>query len=137
MSGIQAFLVDDDKDYSLLLKKELLEMKMISQVTYFESGITALAHLSRLIEERKPASEFPKLIILDLYLDGESGLQILGQLKMSEHTKNIPVIINTAAEEKNDLVEVYKKGGAVFVPKQANNHFLQEALKQLKLTGRI
>ena len=137
MTAPHAFLIDDDEDYGLLLKHELLEMKIISKVTFFKSGEEALVYFVKLIDGKRPAAEFPHLIILDLYLKGESGLEILHRLKNCDRTKNIPVIINTASDDKGDLVEVYKKGGAVFVQKQANNEFLCRVLNQLKLTDRI
>lgn len=135
--GVHAYLIDDDKDYSLLLQKELLEMKFIERVTYFSDGEQALASLVDLIEGRKPKSEFPQLIILDIHLAGESGIMILDRLKHCESTKNIPVILHTVSLDKNEFIESYKKGGAAFVQKQTNNEMLRQVLGQLRLTGKI
>lgn len=135
--SVHVYLIDDDKDYSLLLKKELLEMKLIERVTYFADGEEALSSLVDLIEGRKPASEFPNVIILDLRLTGEPGILILDRLKHCESTKNIPVIINSASLDKKEFVESYKKGGAAFVQKQSDNNLLRQVLSQLRLTGKI
>lgn len=134
---VHAYLIDDDKDYSVLLKKELLEMKLIDRVTYFANGEEALASLVDLIEGRKSQEEFPQLIILDLHLSGESGIMILDRLKHCESTKNIPVIINSASLDKKEFVDSYKKGGAAFVQKQDDNTMLRQVLGQLRLTGKI
>lgn len=135
--SVHVYLIDDDRDYVTLLKRELESLSMIERVSAFMTGEDALAHLVDLIEGRRPASEFPHVIILDLHLPGESGLQILQRLKNCDMTKKIPVIINTASEERSDRLEAYKEGGAVFCVKQGDNAFLMEVFKQLKLTGRI
>ncbi|OGK19418.1 hypothetical protein A2866_01775 [Candidatus Roizmanbacteria bacterium RIFCSPHIGHO2_01_FULL_39_8] len=42
----------------------------------------------------------PSLILLDLYLPGKTGQQVLKQLKADGHTKNIPVIVFTNLEDE-------------------------------------
>ena len=46
----------------------------------------------------------PSLILLDIMLPEEDGLQILSKLKHKEKTKNIPVIMLTAKSSEYDKV---------------------------------
>mgnify|MGYP000553302806 FL=1 len=48
--------------------------------------------------------EIPELILLDIMLPGEDGLEILSRLKASEVTKEIPVIMVTAKGAEYDKV---------------------------------
>lgn len=48
--------------------------------------------------------ELPELILLDIMLPGEDGLQILKKLRNSEKTRNIPVIMLTAKTTEYDKV---------------------------------
>tara|TARA_B110000858_G_scaffold198281_1_gene263699 strand:+ start:2094 stop:2789 length:696 start_codon:yes stop_codon:yes gene_type:complete len=48
--------------------------------------------------------ELPDLVLLDLMLPGMDGLDICRQLKNSERTQNIPVIMLTAKGEESDIV---------------------------------
>lgn len=48
--------------------------------------------------------EIPQLILLDIMLQGEDGIEILKSLKSSTKTKNIPVIMVTAKGAEYDKV---------------------------------
>lgn len=48
--------------------------------------------------------EIPQLILLDIMLQGEDGIEILKTLKSSTETKNIPVIMVTAKGAEYDKV---------------------------------
>src|SRR3990167_9158266 len=52
-------------------------------------------------EGLKFANEWkPHLILLDLFLPGKSGQEVLKELKEDEHTKHIPVIVFTNLEDE-------------------------------------
>ena len=50
------------------------------------------------------AEELPELILLDIMLPGEDGMEILKKLKTSGRTKDIPVIMVTAKGGADDYV---------------------------------
>ena len=50
------------------------------------------------------AEELPELILLDIMLPGEDGMEILKKLKTSGRTKDIPVIMVTAKGAEYDKV---------------------------------
>lgn|SRR3989338_115515 len=55
------------------------------------------------------ASWKPDIILLDLFLPGRSGFEVLKELKKNEKTKQIPVLVLTNLEGQCDTVI---KGGA-------------------------
>ena len=61
----------------------------------FENGADMEAALSE---------EMPELILLDIMLPGENGMDILKKLKASERTRDIPVIMVTAKGSEYDKV---------------------------------
>jgi DNA-binding response OmpR family regulator len=56
-------------------------------------------------------SEKPDAIVLDIILPGMDGMQILAQLKASDETKNIPVIVFSNVDDP-EKIELSKKLGA-------------------------
>lgn len=74
----------------------------------FGDGIELFRELDRKI---------PSLILLDVMLPGEDGIQILKKLKMSSSTKNIPVIMVTAKGAEYDKVVGLDEGADDYITK--------------------
>lgn len=63
------------------------------------------------------ALERPELILLDIMLPGEDGLEILKKLKTSTNTKDIPVIMVTARGAEYDKVLGLDSGADDYISK--------------------
>ena len=63
------------------------------------------------------AEELPELILLDIMLPGEDGMEILKKLKTSGRTKDIPVIMVTAMGAEYDKVMGLDAGADDYVTK--------------------
>ena len=66
------------------------------------------------------AEELPELILLDIMLPGEDGMEILKKLKTSGRTKDIPVIMVTAKGAEYDKVMGLDAGADDYVTKPFN-----------------
>ena len=67
--------------------------------------------------EEALAQEVPELVLLDIMLPGEDGMQILKKLKSSSKTKDIPVIMVTAKGAEYDKVIGLDAGADDYVTK--------------------
>jgi two-component system alkaline phosphatase synthesis response regulator PhoP len=105
--------------------------------TLESSGLPArgLENGEQLFEELSshPAS----LILLDIMLPGEDGLEILGRLKASEVTKDIPVIMVTAKGAEYDKVRGLDCGADDYITKPFGMmEFIARVRAVLRRTGR-
>lgn len=62
-------------------------------------------------------TERPELILLDLMLPGLSGTEVCRELKSSEETRRIPVVMVTARAEEIDRVVGFELGAEDYVTK--------------------
>ena len=65
----------------------------------------------------KMAEELPSLILLDIMLPRKDGLTILDELKKSNKTKDIPVILTTAKDSEFDKVRGLDLGADDYITK--------------------
>ena len=63
------------------------------------------------------AFDTPELILLDIMLPGDDGLELLKKLKSSQKTKGIPVIMVTAKGSEYDQVVGLDSGADDYVTK--------------------
>ena len=83
------------------------------------------------------AFDTPELILLDIMLPGEDGLSLLGKLKSSSKTKDIPVIMVTAKGAEYDKVVGLDSGADDYVTKPFGMMELVSRVKAvLRRTGR-
>lgn len=110
------FIIDDEPSICVALQ---LALKHIYQVRTFNSSIPALAALE---------AEGADMVLLDLRLGEESGLEILQRIKkLSPHTE---VIIMTAFGTIDSSVNAMKHGAFTYLTKPINIEEMKVILQQ-------
>jgi DNA-binding response OmpR family regulator len=65
----------------------------------------------------KTQTEKPDVVVLDIRLPILNGWEVCKAIKSGQETKNIPVIILTAATQKSDYIESQKAGCDMYITK--------------------
>lgn len=100
------FCVEDDGNIRELVVYTLMTTGLDARG--FEDGASFFEAL---------AGELPELVLLDIMLPGEDGMEILKKLKASSVTRNIPVIMLTARGAEYDKVMGLDSGADDYVTK--------------------
>lgn len=113
-------LIEDEEDIAALIKlqAELSGYKLHVEV----DGINGY----RAIEREKP-----DLVILDVMLPGENGLDVCRRMKSAPELKNIPVIILSAKGEELDIVLGLELGADDYVQKPFSPKILFSRIKAI------
>lgn len=106
MQKIKILLVEDEEDIADLIK---LQAEL--------SGYKILIEKDGLNGWRSIEREQPDLVILDIMLPGQSGLDICRKIKGNPETKEIPVIMISAKSEEIDVVLGLELGADDYVCK--------------------
>lgn len=108
MNPVQAdiLVVDDERDLARLVAFNLKAQRHTTRCAH--TGEQALAMV---------AQRAPTLIVLDLMLPDISGKEVCRRLKASTATRNIPIIMLTAADSEVDRVVGFELGAADYVIK--------------------
>lgn len=103
---------EDDKDDLELVKDAFSQYGDQIEIHHGQDGREALQVLQNLIAK----DTAPCLIILDINMPGMDGRQTLIQLKQSEKTRHIPVVMFTTSNSRLDK-DFAVKWGADFITK--------------------
>jgi two-component system response regulator len=71
----------------------------------------------------------PKLILLDLKLPKVDGLEVLREIRATEATRAIPVVVMTSSAEQRDIVETYKLGVNSYIQKPVDSVQFRQTVK--------
>ena len=112
------YIVEDDSGIRELVMYTLQNSGY--RVCGFEQGDGLFSTLS---------DPFPELILLDIMLPGEDGIQILKKLRQDERTKAIPIIMLTAKSAEYDKVIGLDNGADDYVTKPFG---MMELLSRIK-----
>jgi two-component system, OmpR family, alkaline phosphatase synthesis response regulator PhoP len=118
-------LVEDEEDIAALIKlqAEITGYKLHVEV----DGINGY----RAIEREKP-----DLVILDIMLPGENGLDVCRKIKGSPDLKNIPIIILSAKGEELDVVLGLELGADDYISKPFSPKVLFSRIKAVLRRGK-
>ncbi|EKE08433.1 MAG: hypothetical protein ACD_17C00167G0002 [uncultured bacterium] len=118
-------LIEDEEDIAALIKlqAELSGYKLHVEV----DGINGF----RAIEREKP-----DLVILDIMLPGENGLDVCRKIKNSSELKNIPVLILSAKGEELDIVLGLELGADDYMQKPFSPKVLFSRIKAILRRGK-
>ncbi|MES2770931.1 MAG: nitrogen regulation protein NR(I) [Pseudomonadota bacterium] len=109
------WIIDDDKSIRWVLEKTLTR----GQIPFksFASANEALAALDKLdkCDQHHNAAEAPQVLISDIRMPGQSGLDLLKQVK--ERFPALPVIIMTAHSDLESAVSAFQGGAFEYLPK--------------------
>ncbi len=122
--SVDILLVEDNPADIDLTKEAFEECKFLNNLHIISDGENALAFLRK--EKNFRDKPRPDLILLDLNLPKIDGREILAEIKNDDNLKQIPVVILTTSESKEDITEMYKLHANCYITKPVDiNQFIK------------
>ena len=112
---IHILLVEDNELDARATLRAAGRLKIRNTIDHVTDGTSALEYLTDGTDDRP----LPDLILLDLDLQGISGLDVLAEVKGDPSLASIPVVILTTSDRKADIVGAYDSGASAYVSKPA------------------
>ncbi|MCL5020104.1 MAG: response regulator [Bacteroidetes bacterium] len=122
-------LVEDNPDDVELTLRALRKSRIVNEVTVATDGEEAL----KILSEGQKNDSLPAVVLLDLKLPKVSGFDVLKQVRASERTKFLPVVILTSSKEESDLINGYSLGVNSYIRKPVDFIEFAEVAKNVGL----
>lgn len=103
--AIEILLVEDSPGDIRLTKESFKESKFLHKLNVVMDGVEAMDFLNK----REPYTDVstPDLILLDLNLPKKDGREVLKEIKSDPKLQQIPVIVLTTSESREDVAKSY------------------------------
>ena len=112
---ISVLLVDDDPGDVLLVREAFEDHKVGNLLSVVSDGVEAMEYV-RAAGSYSNATR-PDLILLDLNLPRNSGIEVLEEIKSDQALSMIPVVVLTTSEAEEDIVRAYKLHANAYITK--------------------
>ncbi|MDX2241983.1 MAG: response regulator [Leptolyngbyaceae cyanobacterium bins.302] len=119
-------LVEDNPDDERLTVRALRRGKVANEILIARNGEEALTLIFSL-------NPLPAVVLLDLKLPKIDGLEVLREIRATDRTRLLPVVVLTSSSEDRDIVESYSLGANSYVRKPVEIDQFTEAVGQLGL----
>lgn len=116
--------------YTLIVDDSATERSIITSCLQ-EVGINVSVALSGEEALEKIGQDCPDLIVLDVVLPGRSGFEICRELKGSDSTNQIPIILCSTKDTKMDKFWGMRQGADAYIPKPIDQQELVEKVQEL------
>ncbi|MFL5742984.1 MAG: substrate-binding domain-containing protein [Flavisolibacter sp.] len=123
-------LSSGSKEYSILIIEDNSDMRSFLRL-HLQKAYEIHEAENGAIGLNRSFDIVPDLIICDIILPGNSGLNITDKLKNDLRTSHIPIIILTAKVEIEHQIESLRLKADAFITKPFNLQFLEETIKNL------
>jgi len=124
-------LVEDNlRDVEITLAA-FKQAKLTNPVQVVHDGADALDYVfCRGAYAKRPKTERPQVVLLDLHLPKVHGLDVLRRIKADEFTRKIPVVVLTVSQRDDDIREALRLGAQSYIVKPVDfQNFSQSTSK--------
>ena len=125
MIGINILIVDDDQDMGKLLEVYLKKLPEVKKINFSDTAQKTYEILN--LSDPKTDARVD-LIILDIILGEENGIEICRNLKKHPGYKEVPVIMITAQKDEKYLKKAFEAGAM---------DYLKKPIKKIEFMARI
>lgn len=126
---VKILIADDDLDDQALLKDAFQELGITNDLLQFENGLALTDFLeakSANAPDSKLLGKENYIVLLDLNMPKKGGHEALAEIKRNPNLCNIPVIILSTSQNKDDIDKSYKLGANSFLTKPSGFEKLME-----------
>lgn len=121
---MRIMVIEDNPADQMLVEEAVAHTDPTLILTFCDNGHDALTTLNTLLTHCP--RELPNVILLDINLPGQTGFEVLEQLKATPGLRVIPVVMLTTSDLTEDVEKAYRRHASAFITKRPGYSSFQE-----------
>ena len=126
-------IAEDDAGHARLIEKNLHRAGLHNPVIRFENGQQILDFLLGRGAAAKRSPDTPYLLLLDIRMPKQDGVEVLRQIKADPELRKLPVIMLTTTDDPREVARCHGLGCSNYIVKPVDYEKFSEAIKRLGL----
>ncbi|MVM38625.1 response regulator [Spirosoma sp. HMF3257] len=114
---VDVLYVEDNPNDADIFGRLIRKMNRPITYTVLESGADAVDYLTGQGRYKNQPHSLPKLVLLDLNLNGISGVEVVQQARSIDRTRFLPIVAFSTSDSPHDIKSAYEAGVNAYVVK--------------------
>ena len=119
---LNILLADDDMDDYTFFKTALNELPLTTNLNAVKDGQELMELLNN------DTYELPNVLFLDINMPRKNGFECLSEIKRNTRLKELPVIIFSTSNSRDNMSSAFRNGAHVYIHKPGNFMQLKELI---------
>ncbi|AKD54436.1 response regulator [Spirosoma radiotolerans] len=128
---VDVLYVEDNPNDADIFSRLIRKLNRPITYTVISSGSEAIEYLTGKGRYEQQRTVLPKLVLMDLNLDGVSGFDVVEQARALERTRHIPIVAFSTSDNPNDIKSAYDAGINAYVVKPGSYQETGDVLEKL------
>lgn len=114
---VDLLYIEDNADDADIFSRLVRKLNRTITFTILSNGAEAVDYLTGQGRYKQQATTLPKLLLLDLNLDGLSGVEVVYQARALDKTRFLPIVAFSTSDNPKDVKSAYEAGVNAYVVK--------------------
>ncbi|GAB4039560.1 response regulator [Spirosoma gilvum] len=128
---VDVLYVEDDPNDADIFGRLIQKLDRPVTYTVLSSGTEALNYLLGQGPYKAYSPPLPKLVLMDLNLDGINGFEVIEQARATDRTKFLPIVAFSTSDSPKDIRSAYEAGVNAYVVKPGSYQATRTLISQL------
>jgi CheY-like chemotaxis protein len=130
-SELEIIIAEDNDGHAGLIKMNLEESGIKNPIHHFKNGQETLDFLFQKGKGPHRKENTPYLLLLDIRMPKVDGIEVLKEIKETEHLRNLPVIMLTTTDDPREIDKCHALGCNSYITKPVEYEEFSNVLQTL------
>lgn len=122
--------VEDNQDEVDVFTRVINRLSAPPTFTVLNSGTEAIDFLLQQGSYQGKSVPMPRLVLVDLNLPGHSGFEVIQQVRATNRTRYLPLVVYSTSENPKDMRRAYELGANAYMIKPGSYHEVSDMMRQ-------
>ena len=128
---VDVLYVEDNADDADIFSRLIRKQNRTITYTILSNGAEAVDYLTGQGRYEQEDTTLPKLVLLDLNLNGLSGIDVVHRARAIDKTRFVPIVVFSTSDNPKDVKSAYEAGVNAYVVKPGSYGATGTTLEQL------
>lgn len=114
---VDVLYIEDNADDADIFSRLIRKLNRTITYTIISNGSEAIDYLTGQGRYDQQANTLPKLLLVDLNLNGLSGIDVVHRARAIDKTRFLPIVVFSTSDNPKDVESAYEAGVNAYVVK--------------------